>query len=70
MAGLGVAVLSRREWRLLAIGSLPWLLYNGGCAVLPALAGRLYDLSGGRAALGMAALLALLCAPLLWAFGG
>ena len=27
-AGLGLAVLSRREWQLLAIGSLPWLLYN------------------------------------------
>jgi predicted MFS family arabinose efflux permease len=26
--GIGLDVLVRREWRLLAIGSLPWLLYN------------------------------------------
>jgi MFS family permease len=57
----------RAESRSAGMGVF-YTIYYGGCAVLPALAGRLYDLSGGRAALGMAAGLALLCAPLLWAF--
>ncbi|MEP7058675.1 MAG: MFS transporter, partial [Caldimonas sp.] len=26
--GIGLGVLTRREWRLLTIGSLPWLFYN------------------------------------------
>ena len=57
----------RAESRSAGMGVF-YTIYYGGCAVLPALAGRLYDISGGRAALGMAAGLALLCAPLLWAF--
>jgi predicted MFS family arabinose efflux permease len=31
---LGLAVLTRVEWRLLAIGSLPWLLYNAAFQIL------------------------------------
>ena len=27
-AAAGIAILDRTEWRLLAVGSLPWLLYN------------------------------------------
>jgi predicted MFS family arabinose efflux permease len=42
--------------------------YYLGCAVLPALAGALYDASGGKAALWMAAATALLAAATLFAF--
>ena len=34
MAGIGLDVLVRREWRLLAIGSLPWLLYNAAFQIV------------------------------------
>lgn len=44
-------------------------IYYLGCAVLPAVAGALYDLSGsGRAALWMAAGTAFACVPVLWLF--
>jgi predicted MFS family arabinose efflux permease len=43
-------------------------VYYLGCALLPTLAGLLYDRSGGAAALALAAVLALLCVPVLWGF--
>lgn len=45
-----------------------YTIYYGGCAVLPALAGMLYDDSGGAAALLFAAALAFACVPVLWMF--
>ena len=33
-SGLGLGVLTRREWRLLGIGSLPWLLYNAAFQIV------------------------------------
>ena len=33
-AGIGLHVLTRREWQLLAIGSLPWLLYNAAYQIV------------------------------------
>jgi len=33
-AGIGLDVLVGREWRLLAIGSLPWLLYNAAFQIV------------------------------------
>ena len=45
-----------------------YTVYYLGCAVLPALAGVVYDRSGGAAALVLGAALALLCAPVLWGF--
>lgn len=33
-SGLGLGVLSDREWRLLLIGSLPWLLYNAAFQIV------------------------------------
>jgi predicted MFS family arabinose efflux permease len=33
-AGIGIDVLTRREWSLLAIGSLPWLLYNAAYQIV------------------------------------
>lgn len=32
--GAGVGALTRQEWRLLAIGSLPWLLYNAAFQIV------------------------------------
>lgn len=32
-AGLGLNVLSRREWTLLAVATLPWMLYNAGLQI-------------------------------------
>jgi predicted MFS family arabinose efflux permease len=32
--GIGIGVLTRREWSLLAIGSLPWLLYNAAYQIV------------------------------------
>lgn len=43
-------------------------VYYLGCAILPTLAGRLYDASGGRAALWMAVATAALVIPILWAY--
>lgn len=34
MTGIGLAMLTRREWRLLAVASLPWLLYNAAYQIL------------------------------------
>lgn len=34
MTGIGLAILTRREWRLLAVASLPWLLYNAAYQIL------------------------------------
>ena len=46
-----------------------YTVYYLGCALLPALAGALYDLSGtGRTALWMAAVVALATVPILWIF--
>jgi len=45
-----------------------YTLYYLGCAVLPTLAGALYDASGGKAALWMAAATAFLAAATLFAF--
>ena len=45
-----------------------YTIYYLGCAVLPTLAGALYDASGGRAAIWMAAATALLAAATLFAF--
>lgn len=45
-----------------------YTVFYFGCAVLPFIAGWLYDHSGGRAALWMAAGLALCCVPVLLAF--
>jgi len=45
-----------------------YTIYYVGCALLPPLAGLLYDRSGGAAALAFAALVALACVPLVWAF--
>jgi MFS family permease len=45
-----------------------YTIYYAGCALLPALAGLLYDIAGGAAALAFAAVLAVACVPLLWAF--
>ncbi len=33
-AGLGLATITRREWRLLLIGSLPWMLYNAAFQIV------------------------------------
>jgi predicted MFS family arabinose efflux permease len=33
-AGIGLGVLTRTEWSLLAIGSLPWLLYNAAYQIV------------------------------------
>jgi predicted MFS family arabinose efflux permease len=33
-SGLGLSVLSRRAWQLLAIGSLPWMLYNAAYQIV------------------------------------
>lgn len=33
-SGLGLATLTAREWKLLAIGSMPWLLYNAAYQIL------------------------------------
>ena len=33
-AGIGLGVLTRAEWSLLAIGSLPWLLYNAAYQIM------------------------------------
>jgi len=33
-SGLGLGVLTRVEWRLLAVGSLPWLLYNAAFQIV------------------------------------
>jgi predicted MFS family arabinose efflux permease len=33
-SGLGLGVLTRLEWRLLRIGSLPWLLYNAAFQIV------------------------------------
>ena len=33
-AGIGLGVLTRREWHLLMIGSLPWLLYNAAYQIV------------------------------------
>jgi predicted MFS family arabinose efflux permease len=33
-AGIGIGVLTRVEWSLLAIGSLPWLLYNAAYQIV------------------------------------
>ncbi len=33
-SGLGLAVLTRTEWRLLAIASLPWMLYNAAYQIV------------------------------------
>jgi hypothetical protein len=43
-------------------------VYYLGCAVLPTLAGALYDVSGGKAALWMAAATAFLAAATLFVF--
>ena len=32
--GIGIGVLTRREWSLLAIGSLPWLFYNAAYQIV------------------------------------
>jgi predicted MFS family arabinose efflux permease len=45
-----------------------YTVYYLGCAVLPTLAGALYDASGGKAALWMATATALLAAATLFAF--
>ena len=45
-----------------------YTIYYIGCALLPALAGLLYDRAGGAAALVFAALVALACVPLVWSF--
>ena len=45
-----------------------YTIYYLGCAVLPTLAGALYDASGGKAALWMAAATAVLAAATLFAF--
>ena len=45
-----------------------YTIYYLGCAVLPTLAGALYDSSGGQAALWMAAATAFLAAATLFAF--
>lgn len=57
-ASVGLATLTRREWRLLAIGSMPWLLYNAAFQIvmsfLPTFfVGNGYDLvrAGGLVAL-------------------
>src|SRR4029079_2472395 len=55
------------EARNLGMGVF-YTIYYLGCAVLPALAGLLYDRIGGGGALVFAAALALSCAPILWAF--
>ena len=55
------------EARNLGVGVF-YTIYYLGCALLPALAGLLYDRIGGGAALVFAAALALSCAPILWAF--
>lgn len=57
----------RPETRNLGMGVF-YTIYYAGCAVLPALAGLLYDRVGGAAALVFAAALALSCAPILWSF--
>lgn len=33
-AGLGLAMLTRTEWQLLQLGSLPWLLYNASFQIM------------------------------------
>ena len=45
-----------------------YTVYYFGCAILPALAGALYDVAGGKAALWMAAMTALVAAATLFAF--
>jgi MFS family permease len=60
------AELLRPEARNLGMGVF-YTIYYAGCALLPTLAGLLYDHAGGAAALVFAAALALSCAPLLWA---
>jgi len=61
------AELLRPEARNLGMGVF-YTIYYLGCALLPALAGLLYDRVGGAAALVFAAALALSCAPILWSF--
>ena len=34
ITGIGLGVLTRREWRLLAVASLPWLLYNAAYQII------------------------------------
>ena len=34
LAGIGLRIISRSEWRLLAIGSLPWLLFNAAFQIV------------------------------------
>jgi MFS family permease len=61
------AELLRPEARNVGMGVF-YTIYYAGCALLPALAGLLYDIAGGAAALAFAAVLAVACVPLLWAF--
>ena len=57
----------RAESRSAGMGVF-FTIYYLGCALLPAAAGALYDVSGGPAALALAAGIAFLCAPILWCF--
>jgi MFS family permease len=57
----------RAESRAAGMGVF-YTVYYLGCAVLPALAGALYDASGGQAALWMAAITGFLAAAALFAF--
>ena len=61
------AELLRPEARNLGMGVF-YTIYYAGCALLPTLAGLLYDRAGGAAALVFAAALALSCTPFLWTF--
>ena len=61
------AEVLRPESRSAGMGIF-FTVYYFGCAVLPALAGLLYDRAGGAAALWMAAGLAFACIPTLAAF--
>jgi len=61
------AELLRPDSRNVGMGVF-YTIYYAGCALLPALAGLLYDIAGGAAALAFAAVLAVACVPLLCAF--
>jgi MFS family permease len=61
------AELLRPESRNVGMGVF-FTIYYVGCALLPTLAGLLYDRAGGAAALWLAAALAALCVPVLWRF--
>jgi len=61
------AEVLRPEVRNLGMGVF-YTIYYVGCALLPPLAGLLYDRRGGAAALAFAALVALACVPLVWTF--